>query len=81
MASNDEPAEPEPTTTDRAFAMVERIIHAPALPNAQTPIRVVALLVLTVCVSLAPVPANVIGVIATVTLALSLGQAQQKRNQ
>lgn len=80
MASNDEPAEPIPSTADKAFAVVERIIHAPAQPNAQTPIRVLALLILTVCVSLAPTPANVIGVVATVTLALSLGQVQQKRN-
>lgn len=81
MASNDDAAEPEPSTTDKAFAVVERMIHAPALPNAQTPIRVVALLVLTICVSLAPLPANVVGVVAVVVLALSLGHNQQKGNR
>lgn len=78
MASNDEPAQP-PLAKENTVAYLTRIVHAPALPNAQTPLRVVCLLVLAVALAFGPQPQSAIGLIAVTLLALSFGQVPAKK--
>lgn len=76
MASNDEAVFEPPAEGPVAFLI--RTVHAPALPNAQSPIRVIALCVALVCTSMAPQPYLVIGCLSLLVIALSLGVSAAK---
>jgi hypothetical protein len=67
MPVNEMPPEPEPTLADRLAIRSRAAIGA----SDRMPVRVILLFVLTgVCVTLAPIPANLLGVAALSLLAL-----------
>jgi len=76
MASNDDEEFTPPDEGPVAFLI--RTMHAAAQPNAQNPIRVIAICVALVCTSMAPQPYLVIGCLALVVIALSLGVSASK---
>jgi hypothetical protein len=59
-------------------AQLIRIVRAPALPNAQTPLRVVCLVLAMGAGTTAPNPFDLVVGVALVVLALSLGVSPTK---
>jgi len=68
-----------PAPKESTVAYITRVVHAPALPNAQTPLRVVCLLVLAIALAFSPQPQSFVGMIAVTLLALSFGQVPGKK--
>lgn len=60
------------------MVFLERIIRAPSLPNAQTPLRIVCLVLAIAAGSSAPNPFDVVVGVSLVVLALSLGVSPSK---
>jgi hypothetical protein len=73
MASNDPAPKEVPLPDTGAVAFLTRIVRLPARTD-QTPLRAVYLVIIAAMLGLAPVPFSVIGFIAVVALALSLGR-------
>ncbi len=73
MASND--AEPKEVAPPEAgpVAFLTRLYHVPAR-NDQTPLRVAYVVVVALTLSVTPFPANALGFVALIALALSLGR-------
>jgi uncharacterized membrane protein len=83
LASNPEKEQPVEQPDTGPVATLIRLVHAPAKPNAQTPLRIVMLIAITVCLAFAPFPASLVGMLAVLIMALSLGHVipttQEKR--
>jgi hypothetical protein len=77
MASND--PEDYEAPPEGPVALLIRTVHAPAQPNAQNAVRVIALVVALATMTTAPQPFLVIGALALIILALSLGVSESKR--
>jgi hypothetical protein len=76
VASND-PEDYEPPA-EGPVALLIRTVHAPAQPNAQTTVRVIALVIALVAMTTAPQPFLAVGALALIVLALSLGISESK---